>query len=364
VIEGWTIVINAESLLARFVRLAEIPSPSRNEDAVAREAMDMLKALGIASERDEVGNVFATVQGVGEPVLLTAHLDTVTPADHVVAIVRDGTVYSDGTSVLGADDKSGVAIIIEVLDALQGVQHRPLEILFTVQEEIGLLGARAFDASRLASRIGIGLDANGPWGNVIISAPGQNSLQAVVHGKASHAGVAPEDGISAIRVAAEAIVAMPLGRIDFETTSNIGVIEGGSATNIIPDTVTLKGEARSRNADKLQAQTETMVEALQKAADAAGATIDIEVNAAYAAYTLTEESPAVQLICAAARGVGIEPQLSAGGGGSDANIFCAAGIETIQLSTGMAGFHTCQEYIRVEDMVQSARIVAQSLIVA
>ena len=356
------IVINAESLLERFVRLAEIPSPSGHEDAVAREAMDMLRGLGVTSERDEAGNVFARVEGVGEPVLLTAHLDTVTPADHVVAVIRNGVVYSDGTSVLGADDKSGVAIIIEVLDALRGLQHRPLEVLFTVQEEIGLLGAGAFDVSRLSSRIGIGLDANGPWGNVIVSAPGQNSLRAVMHGKASHAGVAPEAGINAIRVAAEAIVAMPLGRIDSETTSNIGVIEGGKATNIVPDTVILQGEARSRNADKLQAQTETMVDALKKAAAGAGATVDVEVKPAYAAYVLAEDSAAVQFVCAGARGVGIEPQLTAGGGGSDANIFCAAGIETIQLSTGMAGFHTCEEYIRIEDMVQSARIVAQSLV--
>ena len=275
-------MIDRERLMQTFLELVVIPSPSGEEQVVAAAITRRLEALGLRVETDEAGNLLARVPGRGgdaaqEPLLVTAHMDTVVPCDPVSPVLREGVIYSDGTSILGADDKAGVAAILEVLAALaeSQVAHRPLEILFTVSEEKGLRGAKAFDVGRLRASMGIGLDAGGPQGTIVQSAPSQDSLAVEVHGRAAHAGARPEEGINAIRVAAEAIAAMPLGRIDDETTANIGTISGGRATNIIPDLVTLRGEARSRSQAKLAAQTKAMTQALENAATAHGATVDL-----------------------------------------------------------------------------------------
>ena len=352
-------MIVADRLLATFLDLVRISSPSGQEGAVAQALMDRLRALGLASQRDEAGNVWAMLDGQGEPLLLTAHMDTVSPGENVRPVVRDGVVYSDGTTVLGADDKSGVAIILEVLEALReaGAAHRPLDVLFTVAEETGLQGAKAFDTGRLRARLGVGLDAHGEQGTIVVQAPAQNAIHVRVHGRMAHAGVNPQDGINAIRVAAEAIAAMPLGRIDEETTANIGVISGGTATNIVPDLVSLRGEARSRQEAKLDQQTRRMVAALEERAAAHGATAEIDVRRAYSAFTLTEDDAVVGLVSDAMRTVGVEPLLLPSGGGSDANVLNAGGVPTVQISTGMEAVHTCDEHIAVADMAQAAEIV-------
>ncbi|MGC9361107.1 MAG: M20/M25/M40 family metallo-hydrolase, partial [Anaerolineae bacterium] len=256
--------IDRDRLLDVFLDLVRIASPSRQEQEVASYIRAYLEDLGIAVESDQAGNLYAYMEGDGTPLAFTAHMDTVVPCEGVTPLVENGVVRSDGTTILGADDKSGVAAILEAVTALSegSVVHRPLDLLFTVQEEIGLFGAKAVEVDRLRARMAIGLDAEGQQGTLVVSAPGQNSLEAVVHGKAAHAGVEPEKGVSAIRVAAEAIASMPLGRIDEETTANIGVISGGRATNIVPDRVEIKGEARSHDEAKLASQTEAMVAAL------------------------------------------------------------------------------------------------------
>jgi tripeptide aminopeptidase len=352
-------MIDADRLLGTFLDLVRIDSPSGREERVAEDLAMRLGGLGLSPERDEAGNLFATVAGEGEPLLLTAHMDTVSPGENVRPVVRDGVVYSDGTTVLGADDKSGVAIILEVLEALgaAGAAHRPLDILFTVREETGLQGAKAFDRGRLRARLGVGLDAHGEQGTIVVQAPAQNALRVAVHGRMAHAGVNPQDGINAIRVAAEAIAAMPLGRIDAETTANIGLISGGTATNIVPDLVTLRGEARSRREESLEAQTRRMVAALEERAAAHGARAEVDVRRAYSAYTLTEGDEVVRLVGDAMRSVGVEPLLLPSGGGSDANVLNAEGVQTVQISTGMEAVHTCDEHIAVADMVQAAEIV-------
>lgn len=349
-------MINEARLVASFMELAAIPSPSRHEEAVGERAMAWLRELGATVDRDAMGNVLGQLDGQGEPLLLNAHLDTVGPADEVRPVLEDGVVRSDGRTVLGADDKSGVAAIFEVLRVAQeqGRALPPLDILFTVQEEIGLCGAKAFDTSRLRAREGIGLDSGGPAGAIVLSAPAQDNLQIVVHGLASHAGQAPEKGISAIRVAAEAIARMPLGRMDEETTANIGVISGGSATNIVCDRVEVRGEARSRDAGKLATQTQAMVRAFEEAAARHGASVDIRVSHEYSAYRMTPEDPLVRLLAAGARELGIEPTYVASGGGSDSNVFNAAGIRITNIPTGMQQVHTTQEQIAVADLVHCA----------
>jgi tripeptide aminopeptidase len=352
-------MINAERLLESFLEMVRISSPAGAEAQVASIIEARLRGLGLEVERDAAGNLLAKTDGHGTPVLLTAHMDTVVPCDKVIPIVREGVVYSDGSTILGADDKAGVAIILEVLQVLaeDHVAHRPLDVLFTVREEVGLEGAKAFDVRRLRAKIGVGLDMEGEQGTIVVRGPSQNALWAQVHGRAAHAGSNPEDGINAIRVAAEAIVAMPLGRIDAETTANIGVISGGLATNIIPDLVTLRGEARSRDEAKLEAQTRAMTEALEHSAQAAGATADIKVTRTYSAYHFDEHTSVVRWVSAAMRAIGIEPLLVPTGGGSDANVLNAAGMETVQISAGMEEVHTLKEHVAVAEMVTAAHIV-------
>ena len=356
-------MINEADLLRLFLDLVRISSPSGKEGPVAEEISARLRGMGLAVERDEAGNLLTRLDGEGEALLLTAHMDTVGPCDGVRPVVRDGVVYSDGTTILGADDKAGVAVILEVLRTLkEGTDsHRPVEALFTVREEVGLEGAKAFDTSRLRARMGIGLDAGGEQGTLVVSAPAQNALQVSVHGRMAHAGANPELGINAIRVAAEAIAAMPLGRIDEETTANIGVIAGGTATNIVPDLVTIQGEARSRSEVKLQAQTDAMVRALEERAAAHGARVEIGVARQYDSYRFDEKDPVIALVTCAMRSVGVEPIMVPTGGGSDANVFNSAGIATVQVSCGMADVHTCNEHVAVADMVSTARIVLACL---
>jgi tripeptide aminopeptidase len=352
-------MINAERLLKTFLELVRISSPAGAEAQVAGDIEAKLKALGLEVERDAAGNLLAKTDGQGTPILLTAHMDTVVPCDKVTPVIKDGVVYSDGSTILGADDKAGVAIILEVLQVLaeQRLAHRPLDVLFTVREEVGLEGAKAFDVRRLRARMGVGLDMEGEQGTIVVRGPSQNSLWAQVHGRAAHAGANPEDGINAIRVAAEAIVAMPLGRIDAETTANIGVISGGLATNIIPDLVTLRGEARSRDEAKLEAQTRAMTGALERSAQMAGATVDIKVTRTYSAYHFDEHTPVVRWVSDAMRAISIEPLLVPTGGGSDANIFNAAGLQVVQISAGMEEVHTLKEHVALAEMVKAARIV-------
>ncbi|MBM4431625.1 MAG: M20/M25/M40 family metallo-hydrolase [Chloroflexi bacterium] len=352
-------MINEQRLLDTFLKLVQIDSPSREEAAIAQELEARLQALGLTVERDGLNNVIASLPGQGTPLLLAAHMDTVMPGRGIKPVVKDGVVYSDGTTILGSDDKSGIAVILEVLQTIQERQlpHPPLEVVITVQEEIGLIGAKSLDLSRLSAREGISLDCGGPVGTIVVSAPSQNSLNVVVHGKAAHAGANPELGIDAILVTAQALVNMPLGRVDDETTANFGLIKGGTARNIVPDRVELIGEARSHHPAKLQAQTERMVEAFQSAARNAGATVDVDLSRSYDGYRLTEGDGLVRRLMAACTAVGVQPMLKATGGGSDANIFNAQGMKVVNISPGMTGAHTMDEHIAVADMIACARIV-------
>lgn len=349
-------MIDERRLIACFMDLVRIDSPSGQEQQVGEHVMGLLRALGARVEQDALGNVLAQLDGHGEPLLINAHLDTVTPGNGVQPVMEGGVIRSDGRTILGADDKSGVAIALEAVRAAQeqGIALPPLDILFTVQEEVGLKGAKAFDVRRLRARQGIGLDSGGPTGTVVVSAPSQDTLEVVVHGVAAHAGAEPEKGVSAIEVAADAICHMPLGRIDEETTANIGVIAGGRATNIVCDRVELRGEARSRSAEKLAAQTRAMVAAFQEAAASRGVAAEVQVNHEYTAYRLEPEEPILRLLAAAAAEVGIGPTYVPSGGGADANILNAAGIRVANFSTGMDQVHTTHEQIAVADMVRAA----------
>jgi len=352
-------MINPDRLTSTFLELVQIDSPSGQEEEIARHLTVELSGLGLQVARDKTGNVIARLAGEGPPILLSAHMDTVEPGQGVKPVIANGIITSDGTTILGGDDKSGVAAILEVLRALmeQDLPHPPLEVALTVSEETGLNGAKGLDLNTLRAREGIVLDSGGPIGAIVVSAPSQDNIKATVHGKTAHAGVEPEKGINAIVVAAEAIAAMPLGRIDEETTANIGRIQGGMATNIIPDRVEMAGEARSHDERKLETQVQALTEALNKAAGRHGATVEIDVNRSYSTFQLSEADGIVQKAVAVAKTLGLTPALVPSGGGSDANVFNAGGIAAINVSTGMEKVHTTEERLAVDDLVKSAEFL-------
>jgi tripeptide aminopeptidase len=237
------------------------------------------------------------------------------------------------------------------------LEHPPLEVVFTVREELGLQGAKELDYSRLAAKMGVAVDHSGPAGGIVVSAPYQDGLRVTVRGRAAHAGSEPEKGISAIRVAAEAIAAMPLGRIDFETTANIGLIQGGVARNAVPERTEVTGEARSRDGAKLEAQTAAMVKAFQDAAARHGAQADIVVTRNYSGFRAGPGDPMLQRLQAAARGAGLKPRLEESGGGSDVNIFRAHGIDALAISIGYEAVHTTSEWQSIPEMVRTAEML-------
>jgi tripeptide aminopeptidase len=293
-------------------------------------------------------------------------MDTV-PGRGIQPVVREGVVYSDGTTILGADDKSGIAVLLELLTVLQDdvpAEHRPaIEIALSVGEEIGLLGAKGLDVGWFRATQALVLDIGGPINVIVHAAPASDKFDAVVHGRAAHAGANPEEGINAIAVAAHGIAAMPLGRIDDETTANVGLIQGGSAVNVVPDQVSMRGEARSHDVAKLDAQIAAMRAALETAVAAhEGAQLEIEIERAYSSFRLDAGAPLLRRIARALEAMGESaPILRAGGGGSDANILNSRGIAAVPISTGMQGVHTTDEHIAVADMVRCAELVLHVL---
>lgn len=353
--------VNPDRILSTFLELVQIDSPSGQEAEIGKHLAARLRSLGCSVEQDEHGNLIARKPGQGDQiVLLSAHMDTVGKDTGIKPAVRDGVVYSDGTTILGADDKSGVAVVLEALELLseqEGWGHPSLEIVISVSEEIGLVGAKKLDAGQLQADWGLIFDGGGPIGTMVYTAPSQNSFEITVIGKTAHAGGEPENGINAIRIAAEAISAMPLGRIDAETTSNVGIIQGGAARNIVPDRVTIRAEARSRDAAKLEKQTATMVEALEQAAARHGGSVKIDIESSYRTYAISPDQPPYRSAKQAIETLGFPFLPKPSGGGTDGNIYNEAGIPCIVLSTGMSDVHTSAEHIAVQDLIDSARVL-------
>ena len=376
-------MINRQRLSDEFARLAAITSPPLREGVIARYLAERLAALGadILFDRadqatgGEIGNLIAYFPAAGkdsEPLLMSVHMDTVEPDGEVVPVLNDGIFTSASGTILGADDKAGIAELIEALEVLreQRVPRGPVEVVVTIAEEIGLVGAKHLDYSLLRSRYGFALDTTG-MGHMVLRAPGANRLQVEITGRESHAGVAPEQGISAIQTAALAIAEMRLGRIDPETTANFGRIEGGVARNIVAGRVSLEGEARSHDPQKLEEQTAHMVACFERAAEAMTRAIGgemvrprlrIDIQPDYPRMAVAEDAPVVRLAQAAAAAAGQELSIKLGGGGSDANIFNGHGIETIILATGMRDVHSPKESVAVDDMVSVAELLVEILL--
>jgi tripeptide aminopeptidase len=373
-------LINQERLKNLLIELIKIDSLSRKERDVAMRLKGEMEALGAAVAIDDagekvggnVGNLIAHFPGnqaAARPLLLSAHMDTVVPGEGVTPILDGDILRSDGRTVLGGDDKSGVAIICEVLRVVREnkLPCGDIDVVFTICEEAGLVGAKCLDVSRFKARTGLVLDSDSV-GFLFTKAPAANRMEFRVRGLEAHAGVCPENGISAIQVAAQGIAQMELGRIDDETTANIGLIEGGMAVNIVPNLAVLRGEARSHSAEKLDRQTEHMRACLEQAAahhfvELNGirlhATVEAKIERDYDRMEVPDGAPIVRLVHAAAKNLDVELKTLATGGGCDANVLNQKGLEVANLSTGMRDIHTVKEWLNLQDLYLSARMVLE-----
>ncbi|TMA60994.1 MAG: M20/M25/M40 family metallo-hydrolase [Deltaproteobacteria bacterium] len=373
-------MINHERLKNLLIELIKIDSLSRKEFDVAMRLKREMEELGATVTIDDagdkvggnVGNLVAQFPGNvpgAQPLLLSAHMDTVVPGEGIVPILDGDILRTDGRTVLGGDDKSGVAIICEALRVIkeQRIPCSAVDVVFTICEEAGLIGAKCLDVSKLRARTGLVLDSDSV-GFLFTKAPAANRMEFRVYGLEAHAGVCPEKGINVIKVAAEGIARMRLGRIDHETTANIGVVEGGMAVNIVPNQVILRGEARSHSEDKLNRQTEHMKSCLEDAAaryvlDIDGkrrnARVEAKIERDYDRMDVPESAPIVQLVHAAAKNLHLDVKVLATGGGCDANVLNQKGLVVANLSTGMREIHTVNEWLDLKDLNLSAQMVLE-----
>lgn len=363
-------MIQEERLVQTFLDLVQLDSESKHERQVADYAIAKLRALGYEVQEDQAGdsiggsagNVLAYKKGscAGKSLLFCSHMDTVVPGNGVKPVVENGIIRSDGTTVLGGDDKAGMAAILETATALNesGAAHGPLQIIFTIAEEIGLLGAKQLDFAQLAPvDAAFFFDSEGLPSDICVASPYHIDVTVTFKGRAAHAGMEPEKGISAIQMAAAAITAMQLGRLDEETTANIGIIQGGRATNVVANETVIHGEARSMEKEKADHQISHMIQCCRQAAEQFGGQAEIKVEECYAAIQLDPDSTTVRLASQAVRCLGLEPKLTKSGGGSDANIFNGQGIPAANLGVGMTKVHSVEEYLQISKMKTAAEFI-------
>jgi tripeptide aminopeptidase len=344
----------ASDVLPVFLELAAIPSPSGAEEPVAEYVRRYLASLGLETEADTAGNLLTRLEAreEGKPIFFCAHMDTVPPSGPIEPVVEDGVVRNGAETILGADNKAAVAVLLESARLLlaEGRPHAGVEFLFTTREETGLEGAKDFDPARLRSRTGFVYDYSGRVGDVVVAAPWGRSLDAVFIGRPAHSGINPEDGRSAVVAAAKAVAELRLGRIDEETTANVGRIEGGSARNVVPARCTVAAEARSRDEGKLAGLVQEMLDCFAFAAATVECEVETTVEDKYTGYRLAGDDPALALAETALERAGFEPRRVEVGGGADANVFNAAGLHCVNMANGMQKVHTAEEEIAVADL--------------
>lgn len=363
--------MNSQRLVETFLKYVQIDSESYSELEMAKAVMADLGEIGCEVYMDScgektgsnAGNVYATLKGdeSREAILFSAHMDTVVPGIGVKPVVKDGVISSDGTTVLGGDDKSGIAAVIEALRTLkeENLPHPTIEIVFSVCEEVGLLGSRHLDYSRITAKKAVVLDSSGDAGRIITSAPGQIKIDGCFIGRTAHAGIAPENGISAVQIAAEAVSNMKLLRIDEETTANIGTFCCEGATNIVPEKVRFLAEARSLNREKLAAQTLHMTQCIDAACKKYGGRFEGKVFELYQPYKKADDDCFVQEVMAACEKAGLKGETASTGGGSDANNMNQNGIAALVLGTGMSDVHTTKEFITIENLENITKLVLE-----
>ena len=371
-------MIDRKRLADTFKFLVQIDSISKEEGVIANEIKKVLESLGAETFMDNAGdkiggnsgNLIAKFKGntLAPPLLLNAHMDTVEPGRGITAVFENGTFSSNGTTILGADDKSAIAILLETLRILKenNLQYGPLELVFTVCEEIGLQGAKHLDLTTITATYGFALDATDTQG-IVTRAPSANNFEFIIHGKDAHAGAAPEKGINAISLAGQAIAKLKLGRIDEETTCNIGIIEGGIATNIVPNLVKVKGEVRSHDEEKLNKITNEIVFSFNEVIENYKKInpndelprVEIDIKKDFPRTHIPDDHPVIKLATRAAENLGRKMKTKTTGGGADANIFFEKGIFTGVLGTGMRDMHTVRESVKLDDMVRTTELLLE-----
>lgn len=362
-------MVNKERLVQEFLELVQVDSETKYEEEISALLKEKFQSLGLEVYEDGAkektghgsGNLICTLKGnkEGTPIYFTSHMDTVTPGNGVKPSIQDGYVVTDGTTILGADDKAGLSVMFEAIRVLQeqNIAHGTIQFIITVGEESGLVGAKQLEKERIIAQYGFALDSDGKVGEIVVAAPTQAKMKVEIFGKTAHAGVEPEKGISSITVAAKAISKMPLGRIDSETTANIGRFEGGRATNIVCDYVEILAEARSICEEKMNVQVETMTTLFQETAKKYGANAKIETEVMYPGFSFGEGDEVVEVAKRAAKAIGRSSKLVISGGGSDANIIAGYGIPTVNLAIGYEKIHTVEEKMPIEELTKAAEMV-------
>ncbi len=362
--------IDMDALVKRFFNLTRIDGVSRDERAVADFILEFLNSINISAREDDTadkikgntGNIIAHVSGTSEDkdsVLLMAHMDTVDHTEKLEPVIDKGIIKSGGETILGADDRAGVAIILHILEYLQqnDISHRPLEVVFSVGEEKGMLGSSHLDFSQLSSREGYILDCSRPPGQYVARTPSSFDVNFEFLGKASHAGVAIENGINAISMALEVLQTFPSGRIDTDTTANIGTINGGTAVNVVPEKVRATGEIRSFKPETINSMCSILKKQGQSIADKYGGKIDIQCIPIFEGFHLSEDITVVKRLISAYKKLSFKPEGLTYYGGSDANIVNKHNINTVNIGIGIKNPHSHNEEIAVQDLVTSAEII-------
>jgi tripeptide aminopeptidase len=352
-----------DEVVSLFTELAALPSPPGEERVVADRVTAYLRDLGLEVAEDDAGarigsnagNLYARIEPTdesGTPLFFCAHLDTVPPEAAIEPVVEDGIIRNATGTILGADNKAAVAVMLEATRQLlsENRPHGGIELLFTPKEEVGLHGAAAFDHEQLHARVGYVYDQAAPIGEVILGAPYAHSMEVRFHGRASHSGMYPEEGRSAIAAAAKAISDLKLGRIDEDSTANVGIISGGTAGNIVPEWCSFLAEARSHDPRKLADLMREMLEAATFAAGLEDCQVETEVHKSYSGYRFKRDDYVVRLAGSALERAGYEPSFKLSGGAADANVFNERGLACVNLANGMAEIHTPQEHIAAEDL--------------
>jgi tripeptide aminopeptidase len=350
-------------MLDFFLELCATPSPSGDERAVADRVGAYLSSLGLEWDEDDTaeelggsaGSIYCCLppgNANGTPIYLCAHTDTVPLDGRLEPVVEEGIVRNAGGTILGSDNKAAVVAMLEAVRRIldEGLPHAGIELVFTPKEEVGLQGAAAFDHTRLQARTGFVYDQGSPIGEIVLGSPHAHTLDLRFHGRAAHAGMVPEEGRSAVAAAARAIADFRLGRIDHETSANVGVVTGGTGRNVIPEWCSLQAEVRSHDEAKEADLVREMLETAAFAASLGECELESEVRPSFPGYRFRESDPPVQLAATALRAAGFEPRYGLSGGGADANVFNARGLRCVNLSNGMAEIHTPDEHIAVADL--------------
>ncbi len=358
-------MIKQDRLVQTFMDLVKIDSPSGEEEAVAQELSRRLVSLGFTVQRDAHGNVIASEPG-DDPLLLSAHMDTVEPGRGVKPRIAGDRIVSDGTTVLGGDCKAGVSSILEALEAVKDdrVKRMPVQVVFTRGEEIGLVGAKNLDFSMVKAKRGVVFDGDGPPTKITIASPTYTGFDVEVKGRSAHAGAEPEKGISAIRIAAEIIAQFPQGRLDPETTFNVGLIKGGSVRNAVPENASFSGEFRSRNKATLDRLEKQVLDIFQEARRRnPQAVISDTLYTDFSGYALSKDDPMVQRLTRVLASIGMTAEPAPSGGGTDGNIMNLHGVQCVVVGMGTREMHTTREYVPIADLVSVARF-CQALLTA